>query len=125
MRTPLLAATLVAGTLFAGCGSDGPDAPATPELPAAAGEDLAAIKAYLLDHTGSLVDSTGRLAEQGAAYRELAEGAGFDYAALLDERRADVRSAVRGMQAAWREANPRYEEWRASSRASPSWRSST
>src|SRR5919107_4424740 len=110
MRTPLLAAALVAAALFAGCGSDEPDAPATPKSAAAAGEDLAAIKAYLLDHTASLVDSTGRLAEQGAAYRELAEGAGFDYAALLEARRADVRSAVRGMQATWREANPRYEE---------------
>ena len=110
MRTLLLAAALIAAALLAGCGSSEPDAPAAKQTPAAAGEDLAAIKAYLLDHTTALADSTGRLASQGAAYRELAEGADFDYAALLAERRADVRSAVEGMQATWREANPRYEE---------------
>jgi len=110
MRTPLLAAALIAAAFLAGCGSSEPDEPAAKQTPAAAGEDLAAIKAYLLDHTAALVDSTGQLASQGAAYRELAEGAGFDYAALLDERRADVRSAVEAMQATWREANPRYEE---------------
>ena len=110
MRTLLLAAALAAATLLAGCGSSEPDEPAAKQTPAAAGEDLAAIKAYLLDHTAALVDSTGALASQGAAYRELAEGADFDYAALLDERRADVRSAVEDMQATWREANPRYEE---------------
>ena len=112
MRKTILAALLTVTVLVAGCGSsdDGGGGGAPPKAPAAAGENLNAIKAYLLEHTGDLVASTTELARQGAEYRALAETARYDYAGLLAERRADVRSAVREMQATWREANPRYEE---------------
>ena len=121
MRTLLLAAALAAATLLAGCGSGEPDEPAAEPTPAAAGEDLGAIKDYLLEHSAALAASTAQLAEQGAAYRELAESADFDYAALLAAKRDEVRAAVEehaGDLAARPTRSTR--RWRASSPACPS-----
>jgi hypothetical protein len=94
------------------CGSDSGDGGArsssTP-VPVA-GEDLGAIKAFLLAHSEALSASTATLARQAADYRTLAESAEYDYASLLASRRAEVRSAVERMQATYIKANPQYEE---------------
>lgn len=113
MPKNLLAALAVALTALAGCGSDGDGDTAgssTPQPRRAAGEDLGAIKAYLLEHTDALAATTATLAEQGERYRALAESAGFQYERLLAERRDDVRAAIEELQATWRGANPQYEE---------------
>ena len=111
MRTPVLAAALIAAALLAGCGSSEPDEPAAKQTPAAAGEDLGAIKAYLLDHTAALVDSTA------AARRARAPPtASSPRARASTTPRCSTSAAPRSappcedMQATWREANPRYEE---------------
>ncbi len=110
MTTLAIVGALALG--FGACGSDSDDdaasSSATP-VPVK-GEDLGAIKAYLLAHSEALVASTTDLAEQGQAYKALAESAQFDYAALLESKRAEVRSAVEAMQDTWRAANPQYEE---------------
>ena len=107
----LLAALLAAVLAVAGCGSGDEDEPGgTPQPQAAAGEDLGAIKDYLLEHSEALAGSTAELAQQGEEYRALAESAGFDYAALLDSERDEVRAAIEAMQETWRAANPQYEE---------------
>lgn len=107
-----VAAVLAAAMLALGaCGSDSnEDARSTPAPAAAAGEDLGAIKTYLLEHSDALAASTATLAERGARYRALAESAGFDYTALLDTRREELRAAIEDMQATWQTANPQYEE---------------
>ena len=109
---PTMLAMAAAAVLALGggaCGSDAEDGErAAP--PPAAGEDLGAIKAYLVEHSESLAATTATLAQQGERYRALVDSAGFDYAALLDSRRDDVRAAVEAMQATWRDANPQYEE---------------
>ena len=109
LRTAVVLASVTVAALLAGCGSD--EKPQTSAAtPAAEGEDLGAIKAYLLDHTEALVTSTAALAQQGERYRALAASASFDYGELLGARREEVRAAVEEMQATWREANPQYEE---------------
>jgi hypothetical protein len=105
----LLAALLIAVVAIAGCGGDDDEPDAIPQR-AAAGEDLGAIKDYLLEHTEALSASTAELAGRAEQYRALAESAGFDYGELLESRRADVQSAIEEMQATWQAANPQYEE---------------
>jgi len=112
MTSRSLLALLAGAVLLAGCGEGDDDRGAStpPARPAAADPGLGAIKAYLVEHADALARSTATLAEQGRAYHALAEGAGFDQARLLSERRDEVREAVEGMQATWRRANPQYEE---------------
>jgi Imelysin len=112
MPKTLLAALLIAILAVAGCGSDDESEPAASGTPQAeaAGEDLGAIKDFLLAHSEALADSTADLAQQGEGYRALAESAGFDYAALVESKRDEVRAAIEGMQETWRAANPQYEE---------------
>jgi hypothetical protein len=108
MRTNLLVALVAAATL-AGCGGD--DSKPAAEKPAAAAEpDLGAIKDYLLAHTTQLQENTSTLAADADAYYAMAKDADFDYAKLLDERRADVAALVKKMQDTYIEANPAYEE---------------
>ena len=71
------------------------DSNATP----AQGADLAAIKAYLLDHTDAPAAARPRrCARDAEAYYALAEGADFDYEALL--RRPARRGRARSSSAA-------------------------
>ena len=102
-------AVVALGLAASGCGSDEKKA-SEPAARAAAGEDLGAIKQYLLDHAAALKASTAELASAAEDYRELAGSADLDYAELLRTRRDEVRSSVEAMQATWREANPAYEE---------------
>ena len=108
MRLKLLAA-LVAVAAVAGCGGDDEPEQAAQETPEAAQQaDLGAIKDYLLSHTANLKEQTATLAAEAEAYHAIAEEAGFDYGQVLqDERTAPLMDR---MQAAFRDANPAYEE---------------
>jgi Imelysin len=108
---PPFVAVCLALTLFAAaCGDDedssGQETTTTP----AAVTDLGAIKAFLTQHTAQLVDDTAAIREDAEAYHQLAEEAGFDYRRLLRENRAEVEAFVTDAQAAFRRANPSYEE---------------
>jgi hypothetical protein len=116
IRTSTLAALAVAGTLgLAACGSDdrstsGGNAATSEATPVPADGRLGAIKTYLTDHSAALATTTRTLQAQAADYQALAASAGYDYAKLLSDRRADVAEQVAAMQATWRKANPQYEE---------------
>jgi hypothetical protein len=102
-------AALCCTALFAACGGDDAE-PAGSAPPQASAEDLGAIKDYLLEHTERLKGETAALREGAEAYYEKAEAADFDYAKLLEQDRAGVKSFVAGAQKAFDGANPAYEE---------------
>ncbi|HEX6021750.1 MAG TPA: hypothetical protein VFZ00_07120 [Solirubrobacter sp.] len=104
-----IALACLALAFVAGCGGD--DEPGTPaKATPAAGADLGAIKRYLLDHTARLNASVAALQERAQAYYDLAKSADFDYAKLLQSKRAEVAAAVKAIQDAHIKANPDYEE---------------
>ena len=73
--------------------------------------DLAPVKAFLLDHTERLKAETAELREGAEAYYALAEAADFDYATLLEDKRAEVQGVRRGARRTdFAAANPAYEE---------------
>jgi uncharacterized protein (UPF0335 family) len=90
--------------------SGGGEPKSTPTPAAAQAADLGAIKAYLLEHTERLKADTAQLQTDAEAYYELAESAGFDYEALLKDKRPEVAAAVKKLQDDHIEANPSYEE---------------
>src|SRR3954452_526502 len=108
MRVLITAA--VAALALAACGGGSDDtADGTPTPGAAQQADLGAIKAYLLEHTERLKQSTAQLQRDAEAYYALAESAGFDYAKLLDSKRPEVAAAVKKIQDDHVKANPDYE----------------
>ena len=109
MRFLTLFAVLLCTALLAACGGDD-DEPAGSASPQASSEDLGAIKDYLLEHTERLKGETASIREGAEEYHSMAEAAGFDYAKLLRENRAAVRSFVEDAQEAFDRANPAYEE---------------
>lgn len=110
-RIILVALALLALVASACGGEDEPAAPKSEPAPAAAqSADLGAIKAYLLDHTQRLVTSVGTLNTDAQAYYDLAKSTDFDYAELLETKRADVQAAVTKLQEDHVKANPDYEE---------------
>ena len=113
-RTRLAALLTVAGLALAatGCGSDESDSePAdTSSAKTSQAADLGAIKRYLTEHSAALATETANLKEQGAAYYRLAEQADFDYAKLMRDNRAEVQEVLAESKAAYRRANPAYEE---------------
>jgi ABC-type Fe3+-hydroxamate transport system substrate-binding protein len=109
-RILLLALTLLALVASACGGEDEPTA-ANESTPAATpAADLGAIKTYLLDHTQRLVTSVEALNADARSYHELAKSTDFDYARLLESRRAEVEAAVTKLQEGHIKANPDYEE---------------
>jgi Imelysin len=90
----------------AACGDDEQPTPAA-QRPA---DELQPVKDFLLEHTERLSADATKLREEAEAYYALAEGAGFDYAKLLAEKRADVKAFVEGAQETFSSANPAYEE---------------
>src|SRR4051812_2545149 len=54
------------------------------------GVALAAVKAYLLEHTERLASDSASLRANAEAYYRLAKSVDFDYARLLDDRRAET-----------------------------------
>jgi hypothetical protein len=83
-------------------------APASQEETSAA--DLGAIKAYLLDKITELKSNSTDLHAASERYYELAESAGFDYAALWSNNSTEVGSALLDAKAAWMTASPLYEQ---------------
>ena len=106
----LVAVALVASLGVLACGDDDDQAAEEQTETAAAGADLAAIKAYLLEHTERLVADTGEIRAGAEDYYALAKAADFDYARLLEENRDEVRGLVEDAQAGFTKANPSYEE---------------
>jgi hypothetical protein len=106
----MMPALATGALLLAGCGSSDDDT-ATP-TPAAERPtpNLAPIKDYLLEHTTKLKTDTATLRQEAEDYYALAKEADFDYAKLLETRRADVEEFVKGAQKAFGDANPAYEQ---------------
>ncbi len=114
-RRPALRA--VAGALalsavlaLTACGSDDADTASTTTIPSTQTADLQPVKDYLLDHTARLEAATAKIEEDAEAYYALAEAADFDYAALLADKRAEVKGLVEALQEDFHAANPAYEE---------------
>lgn len=111
LRTLKIALALCAALAVSACGSDDNDNSAsTTGTTAAAQADLGPVKRYLLDHTERLQQDTAALQQDAEAYYALAEQAEFDYAALLADRRAELRRLVKRLQQDFHRANPSYEE---------------
>lgn len=112
-RRRLCAALVALGCAVgvAACGDDeesgAPSAAAETERPA---DDLQAMKDFLLAHTESLNAEVTKLREGAEEYYALAEAADFDYAQLLEDKRAEVQAFVQDAQATFGAANPAYEE---------------
>jgi hypothetical protein len=118
---PLL--VLAALVSAAACGDDEADQPepattaeaaattAGVDSGAAAGAaSLDGVKTYLTDHTAALVGEGGALVEGSQQYYDLAEAAGFDYAALWRDNGDEVSTLLTGLQEHFRQANPAYEQ---------------
>ena len=70
--------------------------------------DLDAIKAYLLEKTDALQESTAALLEAATQYYDLAEAAEFDYEALAEN--TEAAEAVLAAREAWITSSPLYEQ---------------
>jgi hypothetical protein len=108
-RLATLFAVAVAPLGAPACGDDDSGGAETTDTTAGRA-DLGAIKTYLSEHTQALAAETAALSEQGQAYYELAKTAGFDYAKLLESKRAKVAAVLQDAKAAYARANPAYEE---------------
>ena len=109
-RPTALTACLALVLAAMACGGEDEAGKPAAERPAESGAaDLGAVKGYLLDHTTRLVADTGRLRAEAEAYHAMAEGARFDYDALLARDREAVGASVERLQASYRAANPSYE----------------
>jgi hypothetical protein len=72
--------------------------------------ELAPVKDFLLEHTERLDADAAKLRAGAEEYYALAQAADFDYAKLLQDKRAEVRAFVKGAQEDFAAANPAYEE---------------
>lgn len=81
-----------------------------PAVSATAATEVAAVKDYLQTTLAQLKSATTELAAAADAYYQLANAAGFDYAALWQRQPDQVRAAVERARAAWKAASPRYEQ---------------
>jgi hypothetical protein len=71
--------------------------------------DLSGVKGYVLEHSRLLTGFTADFKEDAQAYHDLAEAAGFDYAALWNESGDEVAILLERMKADWIAGNPYYE----------------
>lgn len=108
-RAAAPAALLALAVGLVACG-DGESSSDQDSAAASSSADLGAIKGYLLEHTTRLKDDTAEIRRGAESYHRLAKAAGFDYQRLLRENRAEVQAFVEKAQAAFRSANPSYEE---------------
>ncbi|MGH2980454.1 MAG: imelysin family protein [Solirubrobacterales bacterium] len=102
------AAALASMALFAaGCGDDDEDSASSS---GAGGAQLAPVKDYLVEHAGDLAANVARLQDVADRYYELARSEGFDYAAMMQDHRAEVEELMTEAKEAFVDANPSYEE---------------
>jgi hypothetical protein len=104
----LLVLTCAALSLAA-CGDSGSDKK-TPAAATPAGQDLSAIKTYLLDHTKRLQADVVKLRANAEAYHKLAASSGFDTKRLLAEHRDEAAKLMKDAKAIYIDSNPAYEE---------------
>jgi hypothetical protein len=104
-----LAAAVCSLALVTACGDDKSSGEQRAST-TANGVDLAAVKAYLLEHTERLANDTAAVRANAEAYYRLAKSVDFDYARLLDDRRAETSRLVHQGQRDFVKANPAYEE---------------
>jgi len=110
-RRRLCAALVALGCAMgvAACGDD-EEPTTTPTAAEQPADDLQPVKDFLLEHTEQLTAEAAELREGAEGYHALAEDAGFDYARLLADKRAEVKAFVDEAQATFGRANPAYEE---------------
>ncbi len=108
LKTKLFIATLILVLLAGGCAPAA--APTAIVEEQASSTDLSGIKTYLLDKSSQLRASSQALKEASDKYYQLAEAAGFDYAALWEAHPAEVSSALNDAKSAWMAASPLYEQ---------------
>lgn len=72
--------------------------------------DLSGIKTYLGEKSTALTTATTALQTASDAYYVLAQGAGFDYAALWEGQTEAVKGALTQAREAWVTASPTYEQ---------------
>jgi len=107
---PLLV-LMCAALSLAACGdSDSDSAKKTPASPEPAGQDLGAIKTYLLDHTKRLQADVDKLRANAEAYDKLAAASDYDAKKLLAEHRDEVAGLMTDAKDTFKQANPAYEE---------------
>ena len=111
LRVALPTAALLVALVLAACGDDDDSGSGRGDSTAAGSSaDLGAIKGFLLEHTARLKDDTAQIRRGAETYYRLAKTERFDYEHLLRRHRAQLRAFVRDAQAAFRRANPSYEE---------------
>jgi hypothetical protein len=100
-RRSLLVAFAAAALLVGACGEDsGSDSQQTGKTTAKETDaNLRPVKRYLTEHTRALASQTAVLKEKGKAYYDIVKGEHFDYGAVLDEHRAEVRRLLDDSQA--------------------------
>ena len=116
----------LASAVLAGCGAPTTQAPPAetaasntsgPAAAAAASSntgaarqvDLSGVKTYLLDKSTALQASTAKLKSASDRYYNLAKDAKFDYAALMQNQKAEVGQTLEQAKEAWVAASPLYE----------------
>jgi hypothetical protein len=104
----LLPLLCVAAFAVTACGGD--DSAKKTPTPQAGGEDLTAIKTYLLDHTQRLARDVATMKENAQQYRDLAEQSGFDTQKLLADDQQEVAKLLGDAKQTYVDANPAYEE---------------
>jgi hypothetical protein len=92
------------------CGDSDSADKKTPAAPKTAGQDLGAIKTYLLDHTKRLQADVDKLRANAEAYHQLAASTDFDSKRLLAEHRDEVAKLMGEAKTIFKAANPAYEE---------------
>jgi Imelysin len=111
LRAALPTAALLVVLVLAACGDDDDSASGRGDATATGSSaDLGAIKGFLLEHTTRLKDDTAQIRRGAESYYRLAKTQRFDYERMLRRDRAQLRAFVRDAQAAFRRANPSYEE---------------
>ncbi len=105
-KTNFFALLLILVLLVSAC------APAVPQAPVEQGNgaDLGGIKTYLLGKLTTLKSSSADMKSASARYYELAQAAGFDYAALWADDSAEAAQALQDAKSAWMAASPLYEQ---------------
>jgi hypothetical protein len=107
---PFLLILTCAALALTACGGDDSSDEKTPAASKAAGEDLSAIKDYLLQHTERLSGDVATMKENAQQYHDLAEQSGFDTKKLLADHQAEVDKLLTEAKKTYIDANPAYEE---------------